>query len=60
MATKFLDEQRTALLWSKTKEYVNNQVSGLRADVQSAADELSAALGDPVDDPTTEGGEQYG
>lgn len=57
MATKFLDEQRTALLWSKTKEYVNNQVSGLRADVQSAADELSAALGDPVNDPVTGGGE---
>ncbi len=57
MATKVLDEQRTALLWSKTKEYVNNQVSGLKADVQRAADELSTALGDPADDLAAEGGE---
>lgn len=57
MATKVLDEQRTALLWSKTKEYVNEQVSELRADIQSAADGLSAALGDPADDPVAEGDE---
>ncbi len=57
MATKVLDEQRTALLWSKTKEYVNNQVSGIKSDIQSAANELSAVLGDPVNDPVTGGGE---
>lgn len=60
MATGFLDKNGVSTLWSKIKGLVSSEISAVKDDIQTAANDLNAILGDPTNDPSgdpVEGGE---